>query len=121
MDTDMSNTNGNCDLNPVTDRACNYFGRCPHCACGEDQSHYVNVGRSHFFVCDVHRTFWWIGSNLFSSWRDETEEDWRRNAALLDTCREVEPVWCRACSPMIEDDRVSHVADNVADNGSMPF
>jgi hypothetical protein len=64
----------------------NFFGGCPHCGRGDD---YLNVGRSHWFVCREHKVKWLAGSNLFSSWREETEEDWRRNAATLAEYREV--------------------------------
>ena len=65
------------------------FGGCPECG---DQDGYVNVGRSHWIVCDPHRTKWWVGENLFSSWRDEDEETWRKNKVMLAGYREVEPV-----------------------------
>ena len=29
---------------------------------------YVNIGRTHIFYCDAHRTRWDAGSNLFDSW-----------------------------------------------------
>jgi len=48
-----------------------YFGACP--VCGESDG-CLNLGRDHWFYCDQHRTRWWIGSNLFSGWRDEDEE-----------------------------------------------
>jgi hypothetical protein len=52
----------------------NYFGGCPHCG-GNDG--YRNAGRSHRFFCDAHKTSWCVGSNLFSDWRFETEEQQR--------------------------------------------
>ncbi len=67
-----------------------YFGGCPEC--GETNG-YLNVGRSHWFVCDAHRTKWFIGENLFSSWRDESEADWRRSAEKLAGHREVKPIY----------------------------
>ena len=66
-----------------------YFGGCPECG---DSSGYLNVGRDHWAVCDEHRTAWNFGANLFSSWHEETENDWRRNEAKLKTYRVVEPV-----------------------------
>jgi ssDNA-binding Zn-finger/Zn-ribbon topoisomerase 1 len=53
----------------------NYFGGCPECG-GNDG--YVNIGRGHWFVCKKHKTHWFIGSNLFSTWKDETPEEQRR-------------------------------------------
>jgi hypothetical protein len=44
-----------------------YFGGCP--TCGKTNG-FVDFGADHWFVCDAHETRWYIGSNLFSSWRD---------------------------------------------------
>ncbi len=67
-----------------------YFGGCPEC--GENNG-YLNVNRSHWCVCDAHRTKWLVGENLFSAWRDETEADWQRNAEKLAGHREVKPIY----------------------------
>ncbi len=67
-----------------------YFGGCPHCG-GQDG--YLNLGRNHWFFCDRHKTTWCIGSNLFSGWRDETEEDWLRNEYKLNHFITVEPLY----------------------------
>jgi hypothetical protein len=53
-----------------------HFGVCPHC--GKNDG-FLNIGRAHWFVCHEHQMKWRAGENLFSNWRDETEEDWRRN------------------------------------------
>lgn len=53
-----------------------YFGGCPHC--GQNDG-YINSGPDHWFVCDQHKTKWCAGSNLFSSWHDEDEEERKRN------------------------------------------
>ena len=66
-----------------------HFGACPECG-GSDG--YINVRKSHWFVCDAHRTRWWAGSGLFSSWHDENEDIWARNAERLGGYREVEPL-----------------------------
>ena len=52
-----------------------YFGLCP--TCHKDDG-YLNVGRTHWFYCKEHKKRWCVGSNLFSSWRDETEEQQRK-------------------------------------------
>jgi hypothetical protein len=52
----------------------NYFGGCPKCG-GTDG--FTNVGRSHWCYCQDHKTRWCIGANLFSNWRDETEDEQR--------------------------------------------
>jgi hypothetical protein len=52
----------------------NYFGTCPHC---HRSNGFINIGRSHWFFCDEHKVKWCVGSNLFSSWRSETEAEQR--------------------------------------------
>jgi hypothetical protein len=52
-----------------------FFGSCPHC---KNADGYLNIGRGHWMFCDEHRTRWFIGTNLFSSWRDETEAEQRQ-------------------------------------------
>ena len=64
-----------------------YFGGCPECG-GNDG--FVNIGKLHYFVCDTHKTKWWVGSNLFSCWRRQDEEIWEQNFAMLAEYREVE-------------------------------
>ena len=69
-----------------------YFGWCPHC---KNADGYLNVGRGHWYYCDVHKTRWWIGSNLFSSWRFETEDEQRQKYEAKDfgSYEEVEEVY----------------------------
>lgn len=64
------------------------FGGCPHCGRADG---YLNVGRNHWFYCERHKTTWWYGSNIFSSWCDETEGEWLRNQYRLADYRVVEP------------------------------
>ena len=53
-----------------------YFGLCPHC---RDHDGYINIGQQHWFFCRRHRTKWCFGSDIFSSWRDQTEDQkWAR-------------------------------------------
>ena len=66
-----------------------YFGGCPEC--GKNDGH-LNIYRDHYFVCHAHKKRWSPGSNLFSSWKDETEAEWSVNATLLDGYDEVEPL-----------------------------
>lgn len=68
-----------------------YFGGCPECG---DTDGYTNVGRGHWFYCNSHRAKWCIGSNLFSSWKDETEAEQRRHfyEIGMDTFERVEPM-----------------------------
>jgi len=75
------------------------FGGCPVCGQGEE---YVNVEREHFFICRDHKVFWNVGSNLFSSWKEQDEAHWRDNAALLLTFTEVDPIQPSIHMPLIE-------------------
>jgi len=68
----------------------NYFGDCPECG-GNDG--YVNYGREHWFSCREHRTRWCAGSNLFSSWKYETEEEQEQQWSEIAEYREVEPIF----------------------------
>ena len=65
-----------------------YWESCPVC---HQVDEFLNIYRDHWFVCHRHRTKWWVGSNLFSTWRNEKPSDWTRNAARLSAYREVEP------------------------------
>lgn len=65
----------------------NWPGVCPEC--GKNDG-YLNIGRDHWFYCRKHRVKWCIGSNLFSSWRRETREEWEENAKRLEGYREID-------------------------------
>jgi hypothetical protein len=67
-----------------------HFGGCPHCGKTEG---YMNVRSCHWFVCDAHKVCWSPAANIFSDWRQETEEVWRENARKLTAYREVEPIY----------------------------
>jgi len=64
------------------------FGCCPVC---HNPGEIANIRKSHWMACSAHRLCWYVGMNLFSCWRDESEEIWERNAEMLDTFQEVEP------------------------------
>lgn len=66
-----------------------HVGGCPTC---KKHNGYLNLRGAHWFVCDEHKVKWCVGFNLFSSWRRETEEDWRKNWATLRQYTEVMPV-----------------------------
>jgi hypothetical protein len=70
-----------------------YFGGCP--ICGKEDG-FLNVGRNHWFYCAEHKTKWIVGFNLFSSWRNQTEDEQRRIYAEVGMggFREVEPLAC---------------------------
>jgi hypothetical protein len=69
-----------------------YFGLCPIC---HKTDGYLNAGQSHRFYCKEHKTSWLAGSNLFSDWRDQTEEEQRRKWAEvgLDMFENVTPYY----------------------------
>ena len=64
-------------------------GVCPRCGKSDG---YLNVHKSHWGICRSCGTKWPIGSDLFSSWKNETKEDWGRNAELLSDLTEVQPI-----------------------------
>jgi hypothetical protein len=53
---------------------------CPWCG---EKGKCINVEAVHWGVCGDCEVKWPIGTNLLPSWRDESERDWARNAALL--------------------------------------
>jgi hypothetical protein len=53
----------------------NYFGLCPHC---RKTDGCINVGNGHWFYCKDHSVKWFIGANLFSSWKLQTEAEQRQ-------------------------------------------
>jgi hypothetical protein len=67
-----------------------YWGVCPEC---HKTDGYIDIGPNHWFFCKEHRTRWCVGANLFSSWRDETEEEQRHTYDDLDfgSFKEVKP------------------------------
>jgi hypothetical protein len=58
-----------------------YFGLCPVC---HASCRYLNIGKGHWYYCEEHKVRAFIGSNLFSSWRYETEEEQRARYDELD-------------------------------------
>ena len=65
----------------------NHFGRCPECG---GTNGFLNIGRAHVFICDEHKLAWFAGENLFRCWKDETEEDWKKNKEILSGYRIVD-------------------------------
>jgi|GEM_PF-3021655 len=73
------------------------YGGCP--ICGGNDGH-LNVGKTHWFICHEHKTRWWIGCDLIPTWKDETEDDWRRNAELLHNYESVAPRFQKRRNPL---------------------
>lgn len=65
----------------------NYFGHCP---IPEHENYYLNIGRGHWMVCDECKIKWFIGANLFSSWREENKGTWRANAKRIKDYQEID-------------------------------
>jgi hypothetical protein len=69
--------------------AVEHFGACPQCLKTDGCYH---VGRDEWFVCHERKVKWHVGSNLFSCWRDMTEEQFEANFKMLAGYREIEPI-----------------------------
>lgn len=88
------NDNGRSDAQPFrpTVEVNNYFGGCTTCG---GYTGVLNIGRSHWYVCEDHGVKWNVGANLFANWRQENEAIWRANAVRLSQLSEVEPLLAR--------------------------
>jgi len=62
----------------------NYWHGCPMCAESDGPSRVLNVGATHWAICETHRWKWRLGANLFSGWRNEHESLWQANAQRLE-------------------------------------
>lgn len=69
-------------VNSKNERADDSFGLCPVC---HSTDGYLNVYKTHYFTCHTHKKFWNGGYGLFSTWQEQTEEDWNKTKALLQT------------------------------------
>jgi hypothetical protein len=49
-----------------------YWGVCPVCHLSPQ---WLNIGAGHWCYCPQHRLRWFVGANLFSPWKYETEEE----------------------------------------------
>ncbi|HWX37213.1 MAG TPA: hypothetical protein VNZ53_58590 [Steroidobacteraceae bacterium] len=87
-----------------------YFGGCPTC---RRTNGLINERADHWFVCDTHKAKWYVGSNFFSNWREQTEEERFENRDKLAGYREVEPIndW----------NELEGIGDNGAVEGPPPF
>jgi hypothetical protein len=52
----------------------------------------TNFGRDHWLVCVRDKVRWYIGSNLFSGWREEDPADQGAQWAAVERFRVVEPL-----------------------------
>ena len=90
------------------------YGNCP--VCGQTDG-YLNISCNHWFVCHEHKTKWFVGSSLFSSWQIETEVDWLGNAVLLGRYKDVEPVAGKGQIPVttVQEELSYHDLQNTLD------
>ena len=80
---------------PLPPLPVHYEGCCPLCHSGGEL---VHVNREQFIVCRDHRLAWHIGSNLYSGWRELTEEQQAENRRFLECCEIIEIPEC-TCTP----------------------
>jgi hypothetical protein len=66
-----------------------HFHGCPECSPERGPDDVYNAGKSHRGACHTHKTSWWLGSNLLSGWRDETEADQRERWCEMDGYQDV--------------------------------
>jgi hypothetical protein len=94
-----------------------YFGVCPHC---HKNDGFINISRSHWFLCDEHKVKWCVGSNLFSSWRNETEDEQRRayDQRGVGNYAEVRPYFL---PPSAEDRVIAHVGHVDPSDSQSPY
>ena len=78
------------DDEPRRPKVDNSFGVCPTCRA---HNGYLNIRRNHWFVCEVHRTTWFAGANIFFCWKDEDCVTWLRNQEKLRSFSIVEPAY----------------------------
>lgn len=100
-------------MNDLPNQPCEHFGGCP--VCGSNAS-YLNVGPEHWMYCEAHKVKWFAGSNLFSGWQQETEEDWQASRKILAGAREVKP---RYAALAIDEKRLERERQALPD--SAPF
>ena len=62
---------------------------CPKCG---RESLYMNINRDHYFYCEEDRVAWYIGSNIFSDWRDEDPSVWEFNRKRLSRFEVIEEI-----------------------------
>ena len=64
------------------------IGVCPRC--GKVDGYY-NYGPNHWFVCFEHKVQWLGAYDLFSTWRNETTDDWINNRLIFEVYKAVTP------------------------------
>lgn len=68
-----------------------HFHGCPECPPSKGPDNIYNAGRAHRAACHTHRMSWLLGSNLFSSWRNETEAEQRERFREIEDYEDLTP------------------------------
>ena len=79
-------------IQEMTDRShytVEHFGVCPEC---QETDGCLHVGSDEWLICHKHKAKWYVGSNLLSTWREMTEEEFENNHKLLETYSDVKPL-----------------------------
>ena len=92
IDRDLARFAYDASYCPKLKRKCEpeHFGLCP--ACGQ-AGEYKSIGPDHWYFFARHGLKWFVGSNLFSGWRDLTEDEWESNSNFLSRFRETDPYY----------------------------
>ena len=64
-----------------------HCGECPVC---NKNDGYLNLGAQHWFICREHKIKWYVGDNLFDSWRTQSIALHLSAEILLSGYREVD-------------------------------
>lgn len=102
-------------MSPTTTNNTEILGSCPECG-GCDG--YVNAGRTHRAYCLAHKASWLVGSNLFSGWKDETEDEQRAKWDAVftdDQWRDVTEDWSAGRPHSMSSDTVWVWTDQATD------
>lgn len=67
-----------------------HFWGCPECPRDRGPDNVYNAGQAHRGACHAHRTTWLLGFNLFSGWREETEQEQRERWREIEDYRAVD-------------------------------
>lgn len=88
-----------------------HFGTC---FCGKDNK-YFNNRKTHYFYCDNCEVVWRIGVNLFSSWKDESEEIWKANTKKFARYIAIDPaIFC--CPTILTKEDGPNLIDNLQES-----
>lgn len=70
-----------------------YFGTC---SCGKEPK-YFNYERTNWMYCSKCKEMWLLGSNIFTSWRNENKKIWKVNYEKHKKYKIIEPAMWNPC------------------------